>query len=41
VKLGLLQRVFATNLRVFARGVSDVRYGRGGATTPSGTTGPR
>jgi hypothetical protein len=29
VKLGLLQRVFATNLRVFAGGVSDVRYERG------------
>ena len=41
VKLGLLQRVFATNLRVFARGASEVRYGRGGATSPSGTTGSR
>jgi 2-polyprenyl-6-methoxyphenol hydroxylase-like FAD-dependent oxidoreductase len=37
VKTGLLQRVFARNLRFFARGVSEVRYARGAAapTSPS------
>ena len=28
VRTGLLQRIFARNLRFFARGVSEVRYGR-------------